>query len=94
MSPQQIDLLQRLGLATLESIEAAGETGAPAGVLYAAMMAQGASKNQFDSFMAGLENKGMVSTEGLCYWVTDQGRQFMSTLKAKFATAPEMGLSA
>lgn len=82
------ELLQLIGLAVLEAVEAAGDIGAPAGVLYAGLQAQGATKNQFDSFMSGLTGRGMLSLDDAhCYHLTAAGIEFLQKLKRKFAGA-------
>lgn len=87
MNQQQIEVAQRIGLGILEAVDAGGDVGAPGGVLYAAMMANGASLNQYQSFMGGLVNKGMLVLEDDCYHMTDAGRRFMAILKNKFTVA-------
>jgi hypothetical protein len=52
----------------VESIEEAGEFGAPGGVLYAALMAHGCTLNQFHSLMGILINSGKVELRGECYF--------------------------
>jgi predicted transcriptional regulator len=84
MTQDQITIIQQIGLGILEAIESCGNIGAPAGALYAALMAKGASLNQFNSIMGTLTTKGMATEEGNCYSITDQGRVFMRKLQAKF----------
>lgn len=85
MQQSHFEVLQRLGLATLEAIDAGGDTGAPGGVLYAAMMAHGASLSQFQSFMDTLRLRGFVTVNDTeCYHITSDGLRFMATLQAKF----------
>lgn len=85
MDKNTIELLQRIGLGVLEAVEAAGETGAPGGPLYAAMNAHGASLNQFNSIMDGLVNRGMLARdEWHCYHMTAAGEQFKQALQRKF----------
>lgn len=54
--------------AITQSVAAAGEFGAPAGVLYAALMAHGCTLNQFQSFMSYLERRGKVTRRGDLYF--------------------------
>lgn len=86
MTPQQqIAAVQRIGLAVLETIAESGSTGAPGGVIYAALQAQGATYSQFESLMSGMVKTGMVTLEDDCYQITEPGRVFINKLKAKFA---------
>lgn len=83
---EQLELLQRVGLAVLEAITEAGEHGAPAGVLYAALMHQGMSLSQFQSFMVTLTSHQFVTLDdGHCYRINEQGKQFLLKLQRKFA---------
>lgn len=43
MTPTQIRALAQVSLGVIEAVEAGGETGAPGGILYAAMQAEGAT---------------------------------------------------
>lgn len=81
MNPSQIAAAQRIGLVVLESIQEAGNLGAPAGVLYAALASQGCTLNQFQSLMAPLEAKGFVTRESDCYTLSDAGAQFIGKLR-------------
>lgn len=67
MTPTQIRAVATISLGVIEAVEAAGEQGAPAGVLYAAMQAQGASFNQFVSLMGTLVRPGYLTLEDNCY---------------------------
>ncbi len=78
------EALARLGMAVLDSIKEAGILGAPGGVIYAALMAKGASLQQYESFMNGLVGNGLVQKEGDCYTITSQGEVFLGKLHAKF----------
>ena len=84
MNQAQIELLQRIGLGVMEAVEAADDFGAPAGPMFAAMQAQGASLNQFQSIMGGLIRKGMLTEVNQCFYITTAGRDFMQKLQAKF----------
>ena len=76
MTPDQIATVQKIAKAIIEAVHAVGE--APAGAIYAALQAQGASYNQFTSLMAGAVKGGMLthSTETHTYQVTDKGLKF------------------
>jgi hypothetical protein len=51
----------------IEAIKAGGPLGAPAGVLYAALMGAGCSLDQFNQIMSGLVRAGKVRKRGDCY---------------------------
>lgn len=70
MTPTQIRAVASISLGVIEAIEAAGEQGAPAGALYAAMQAQGASFTQFMSLMGTLVRPGYLTLEDNCYHST------------------------
>ncbi|MDP2000154.1 MAG: hypothetical protein Q8K22_11255 [Rhodoferax sp.] len=82
MNNEQIRLAQRLGLAVLESIQEAGELGAPSGVLYAALLHTGCSLNQFQSLMRPLESRGFVVLEDDCYTISESGGAFITRLRS------------
>lgn len=60
LSATQREALALVVSAVLEAIGAAGAHGAPAGVLYAGMMAQGCKLTQFTSLMSALVSAGKV----------------------------------
>ncbi len=62
-------LLKAIADAIIESVEVAGSLGAPAGTLYAAMMAHGFTLQQFEQFMAGLVGIGKLEKRGQLYFV-------------------------
>lgn len=80
----QRESLQRVGLGVLEACEAAGAGGAAGGILFAAMQAQGASLNQFNSFMTTFTSNKLLTVENECYSITAEGRTFMAALQKKF----------
>ncbi len=61
LTPVQSEALRLIVSATVEAVKAAGPHGAPAGVIYAALMHQGCTKNQFDSLMGALVRKGKLT---------------------------------
>lgn len=77
--------LAKLGLGVLEAAHDSGDIGAPSGTIYAAMMAHGATFNQFQTFMQGLTSRGMLTESGNCFYITEAGKQFMQTLRTKLA---------
>jgi hypothetical protein len=54
--------------AITQSVAAAGKFGAPAGVLYAALMAYGCNMQQFEAFMSYLVKRGKVTRRGNLYF--------------------------
>lgn len=68
LSPLQAKALALVVGAVLEAVSAAGPTGAPGGVLYAAMMAQGCTLGQFESLMGALVRAGKLRKQGECYF--------------------------
>lgn len=69
MTNEQMNALRAIVVAVTEAVRAAGATGAPGGVLYAALMAQGCTLNQFESLMGALTRAGKLSKCGECYFV-------------------------
>jgi Neuraminidase (sialidase) len=67
MTPLQIRAVATASLGVIEAVEAGGENGAPAGVVYAAMQAQGASFNQFMSLMTKVIRPGYLTLVDNCY---------------------------
>ena len=68
MTETQISALQMIAKAVLDTIREMGPNGAPAGHLYAALMAQGCTMNQFEQIMSALVRTGKVTKEGHCYF--------------------------
>ncbi len=67
MTLQQATALKAIANAIIESVQESGPLGAPGGILYAALMAQGCSLHQFEQIMAGLVRGGYPSKSGECY---------------------------
>lgn len=88
MTIEQIKVLRLVASAIIESVEAAGHTGAPAGHLYAALMRTGMSLHQFEQIMDTLTRKGFLRKEGHVYFST--GREFNPALPAAPSAAPIM----
>jgi len=86
MTKDQIQAAQRIGLVVLETIDGADELGAPGGVLYAGLMTQGCTLNQFQSLMGTLQGRGFVRLEGECYHVTASGKTFIQVLQRTVAS--------
>ena len=74
MTLQQAKALQTVAKGIIEACK----TFAPGGVIYAALMAQGCTLNQFEQIMGRLVNAGMLVKDGDCYTATDKGNTFAS----------------
>ena len=72
MTSQQAKALQAVVKAIIESCK----TFAPGGVIYAALMHQGCTLNQFQQIMSQLVGAGMLTQDGDCYTATDKGNKF------------------
>ena len=88
MNMQQAKLLRTIAAGFIEACEAAGELGAPGGILYAAMMQQGCTLQQFEGITSGLVKAGMVEKRGECYHATNKGRQFVGLPIVTASCAP------
>lgn len=86
MTREQIVAAQQIGLAVLETVAETGSHGAPAGVLYAALQAKGASLSQFQSLMAPLVSRQFLVLEHDVYTMTDGGRAFLNKLRRQLNT--------
>lgn len=80
LSRAPIRALATVSLGVIEAVEAAGEQGAPGGVLYAAMQAQGTSLSQFQSLMLTLTNPGYLVLDGDCYRCTPKAQELKTKL--------------
>jgi len=85
MTPTQIRALATASLGVIEAVEAGGETGAPAGIVYAALQAQGASFNQFLSLMTTLIRPGYLTMEDNCYRSTSTTHELKAKLTKTLA---------
>ena len=74
MNNQQIKALQSIGKGIIESANLS-PSGAPSGVIYAALMGHGASLNQFQSIMDTLVKCQFLTHDTEChtYHATDSG---------------------
>lgn len=68
LAPSQSKALALLVSAVVDSVAVAGPLGAPAGVLYSALMAHGCSLSQFQSLMGALVRLGKLRQEGDLYF--------------------------
>jgi hypothetical protein len=80
----------------LAGVKAGGETGAPGGVIYAAMQEHGANLSQYESLMGALERTGMVRREdhgdAPMYWLTEAGGRRLATGERVMAQDRAAGL--
>ncbi len=66
MTPEQIKLLRELAQTFIDAVKAGGALGAPAGVMYAAVMDK-MTLSQFESVMSALVRTGRVRKDGNVY---------------------------
>lgn len=76
MNEQQRNAVRAIARAVVSATIAAEPLGAPGGTIYAALMAQGCTFNQYVSLMGSIERAGLISKHGECYRPTDAGRVF------------------
>jgi hypothetical protein len=69
MNESQKKALAMIVAAVVDAVKAAGPSGAPGGVLYAALMAQGCTMSQFESLMGALVRAGKLTQSGHLYFV-------------------------
>lgn len=74
VTQEAIKALQVAVHATLDAIAAAGSDGAKSTVFYMAMMAHGATLNQFTTLMNSLMKIGDVSFQNERYFITEKGK--------------------
>ena len=67
MTIEQIKALQAIANAIIETVRESGPLGAPSGIMYAALMAQGCSLEQYQQIMSGLVRAGKLRQSGDCY---------------------------
>lgn len=80
MTPTQLRTVAQVSLGVIEAVEIAGEQGARAVVLYAAMQAQGATFNQFMSLMTTLVRPGYLTMEDNYYRATSTTHELKTKL--------------
>jgi hypothetical protein len=66
---QQRDALRLVVGAVLDAVKVAMPRGAPGGILYAALMEQGCTINQYDSLMSALVRHGKLRRDGDLYFI-------------------------
>ena len=70
-TPTQVAALRQVTDAICEAVAAAGPTGAPGGVIYAALMAQGCTLEQYEGLMGALVRVGKLRKSGQLYFVVE-----------------------
>ncbi len=71
MTVQQAQAVRQVATAIIETVRESGPLGAPGGVMYAALMAQGCTLQQFEGIMGGLVRAGFLRKSGECYHVAE-----------------------
>lgn len=78
MGDYQKSTFVRIVRAILETINESGTMGAPSGILYTALMAQGMSLDTYQRLMGVIKEVGYVTEEHHCYHMTDKGRAWLA----------------
>ena len=81
MTPQQIAALRAIARTIIE-VCADEPIGAPGGIIFAALQAQGCSLHQYEQIMSGIVRAGMLERDGDCYTATGKGRAFAGLVAA------------
>ena len=68
MTIEQAKALRAIARAIIDTVAETGTLGAPGGHLYAALMTQGCTFNQFDQIMTGLVRAEYLEKRGDCYY--------------------------
>lgn len=87
ITKKQLETIQAVAAAVVDTVREAGEFGAPSGGLYAALMAHGCTLSQYQSLMRALVSAGKLVLRHDCYFIaaeahgpaeceTDAGRIF------------------
>ncbi len=63
-TPQQLAAIRAAGRAIVDAVRAAGDLGAPSGVVYAALMHAGCTLSQFHGLVGGLIRGGYLDQRG------------------------------
>src|SRR3990167_8271599 len=71
MTIEQASVLREIAGAIVEVVNRAGPMGAPGGVVYAGLMAQGCTLNQFQQIMDGMIGANLLRKRGECYFAPD-----------------------
>ena len=81
MNQQQIAALRAIARTIIE-VCADEPIGAPGGIIFAALQAQGCSLHQYEQIMSGIVRAGMLERDGDCYTATGKGRAFAGMVPA------------
>ena len=81
MNQQQIAALRAIARTIIE-VCADEPIGAPGGIIFAALQAQGCSLHQYEQIMSGIVRAGMLERDGDCYTATGKGRAFAGLVAA------------
>jgi hypothetical protein len=65
---EQILAIRKVCDAIIEAVKAAGPLGAPGGHIYAALMGQGCTLQQYESLMDALVRAKKLRRDGECYF--------------------------
>jgi hypothetical protein len=71
MTTEQIQILKQVCDAIVDIVRQSGPKGTPAGTMYAALMTQGCTMNQFEQIMGGLVRAGQLRKVGQLYFVAE-----------------------
>ena len=74
LTNQQAAAIHLVVDAVVDAVKAAGDHGAPGGVIYAALMGQGCSLSQYESLMAALIRVGKLRRSGDLYFLAPRPR--------------------
>lgn len=75
--PQILSAIKALCDAIVSAVDAAGPLGAPGGVLYAALMGQGCTLQQFQSITGGMVGAGLLCKVGESYFLGELGLEMV-----------------
>ena len=71
MTPEQVKATVEVANAIVAVVKEAGPLGAPGGMIYAAMMANGCDLATYETFMAGLVAAGRLRKNGDFYFLKE-----------------------
>jgi predicted transcriptional regulator len=75
--------------AVLDAINVAGHQGAPDGIIYAALMAFGATLDQHTKLITTLSDQGLVTNSSHVLRLTGKGRDFLAKLAPLAGPVPD-----
>lgn len=80
--PAQLLAIKALCDSIVAAVDAGGDDGASGGILYAALMSQGCTLDQFSGIMAGMVGAGLLCKVGERYFLGELGLEMMKGGKA------------